>query len=282
MRKMMNKDAIIPKIVLLLLAIFAALIGGCEDKIQVDLKNTEPRLVIEGYLSYWDNDSYFQVSRTTDFYKPNEREAVSGALIVISDSTGRVDTMFEQINVPGLYLNRWVRGDFQGTYLATVTINGKVYEASTTMPLPKNVDSLHMRFQEGDGFGPERDRGYRVHVFFRDRKGVPDYARIKLWKNQLFYPDFYMYDGKFSDGNVIDYDYFDAVYQIGDTVMAEIVSMDKTMYDYFVTLSEVVADKEGGSSFDATPANPNTNWSGGALGYFGAFNRDRARLVVRE
>ncbi len=52
------------------------------------------------------------------------------------------------------------------------------------------------------------------------------------------------------------------------------------MYYYFLTLAEVWASKDGGGSFDATPANPNTNWSGGALGYFGAFNVDRDGIIV--
>lgn len=278
----MTKDAIVRKIVLLLLPVFAALTGGCEDKIQVDLKNSEPRLVIEGHLSYRANESWFRLSRTTDFYQPNEVEGVSGALIVISDSGGFEDTLVEWSGPPGFYWNSKARGDFQKTYVATVTVDDKTYVASATMPLPIRIDSLGMSFQEGDGFGPEEDRGYRVHVFFRDRPGVPDYARIMLWHNRLFCLDYYLYDGKFSDGNVIDYDYFTDVFQIGDTVTAEIVSMDKTMYDYFVTLSEVAADKNGGTAFDATPANPNTNWSGEALGYFGAFNWSKESLIVGE
>jgi len=282
MKKVMIKDTTVRWMAFLFVLIIAVLTGGCEDKIQVDLKNSEPRLVIEGHLSFWNGDSFFRVSRSTDFYQPNEVAAVSGALIVISDSIGRVDTMFESTVSPGRYENSWVSGNPQEGYLATVTIDGKTYMASTTMPLPNDVDSLRMSFEKGDGFGPEKDRGYRVHVYFRDRPGVPDYARIRLWKNQLLNQDFYLYDGKFSDGNAIDYDRFSTVYQISDTVIVEIVSMDKKMYDYFLTLSEVVATKDGGNSFDATPANPNTNWSGGALGYFGAFCRDRERLIVRE
>ena len=276
------RNAIVWKLALLVLSVMAVLLGGCEDKIQVDLKNTEPRLVIEGYLAYSYNESYFKVSRTTDFYKPNKADGVSGALIIIADEAGQADTMFELAYPKGSYYFRRIRAGFRGRYQATVTVEGKTYVASTTMPLPTKIDSVRMRLQEGDGFGPEENRGYRVHVFFRDRAGVPDYARIKLWKNGGLYPDFYLYNGKFSDGHVIDYDYFFGVYQIGEIVEVELVAMDRTMFDYFQTLTEVAVGDDGGGSFDATPANPNTNWSGGALGYFGAFYLDFERLVVKE
>jgi hypothetical protein len=58
--------------------------------------------------------------------------------------------------------------------------------------------------------------------------------------------------------------------------------MDRVMYDYFQTLAEVWIYNEVTDFTDATPANPNTNWSGGALGYFGAFNATYLRVYLGE
>ncbi|MGB5137840.1 MAG: DUF4249 family protein, partial [Candidatus Zixiibacteriota bacterium] len=166
----------------------------------------------------------------------------------------------------------------------TVTVEGTTYSATTTMPSLTLIDSLGFEYQKGGGIGSVEKEGYRLHVYFRDLPNREDYARVKLAKYAgggfYTYSDYFLYDGRFSDGNEIDYDYFFDVFQLTDDVSVELLSMDKAMYDYFLTLSEVAATEEG-NSFDATPANPNTNWSGGALGYFGAFNSDVETATVR-
>jgi len=281
MRRILIKNKVITKALVLLLLVSPLLLVGCEDVIEVDLKNAGPQLVVEGYLSDQAGNSFFLITRSTDFYNPQFPEMVSGAFITISDDGGNVDTMFESPDYAGLYINSEVVGISGHSYMAMAAIDGQIYSAATTMPIWTPIDSLATEYQEGGGFGSEEEEGYRLHVYFTDNAGVPDYNRIKLCRNQEWSPDFYLYDGKFSDSNVIDYEYFLDVYQAGDTVTADLISMDKKMYDYFLTLSEVVASEEGGNSFDATPANPNTNWSGDILGYFGAFYVNSRQIIVQ-
>jgi hypothetical protein len=262
--------------------LFAVLFAGCEDVIQVDLETTEPRIVIEGHLSSWYNRSYFVISRTTDFYQPGAADRISGAIIVVADDRGFADTMFESESVSGRYENPIVTGRAGHSYQATVLIDNRIYEAITTMPEFIRIDSLGAEYQEGGGLGPEEDEGYRIHVYFTDYPGRPDYTWIRPWRNHVQFGSFYLYDGKFSDGNLIDYNYFFDVFQVGDTATVQMFSMEKKIYDYFLTLREVLISDDGSNSFDATPANPNTNWSGGALGYFGAFNYSFDRLIITE
>jgi hypothetical protein len=56
--------------------------------------------------------------------------------------------------------------------------------------------------------------------------------------------------------------------------------MDRAVYGYFETLSSVIADDQGDGP-QVAPANPNSNWSNGALGYFGAFS-DRSKSIIIE
>jgi hypothetical protein len=262
----------------------ATFVWGCEDVITVDLNSATPGLVIEGRIS---NDGYlnrFYISRSTDFYNPTLVDAVSDATIIVSDDIGNVDTLLEARAGEYFFTSRDLQFEVAPgrIYQATVKVEGETYTASTTMPEPIRVDSLRTEYQEGGGIGTEEDEGYRLHVYFRDAPDRPDYARIKLSTDGHRTLDYYLYDGRYSDGNAVDYEYFFNVFQPGERVIAELHAMDRTMYYYFLTLSEVWASEDGGNFLDATPANPNTNWSGGALGYFGAFSVSSRSIVVPE
>jgi hypothetical protein len=174
------------------------------------------------------------------------------------------------------YEQRWENSPGR-TYRASVTVDGKTYEALTTMPEEIRIDSLRGEYQEGGGVGPEEDEGYRLHVFFTDPPDRPDSARLIPYNDK----NYYLYNGRYSDGNVVEYDYFFHAYPQGWRLV-ELRTMDRVMYDYFQTLAEVWIYNEVTDFTDATPANPNTNWSGGALGYFGAFNATYLRVYLGE
>ncbi len=257
------------------------IIVGCEDVIDLPLRNAEPRIVIEGHLSERIGWSFFRLSRTTDFYNPSTTEPVTGAQIIVSDSSGRADTLRESSVEDGLYLFRSLAVQSGQLYSATVSVDGTTYSATSSCSQFIRIDSLDAIYQPGGGVGLDADEGYRLHVYFRDSVNVPDYARIVPYRNNRRLGDIYLYDGRFSDGNPVNYEYFLKVFQLGDTVLVDLYSMNRDLYDYYTTLYEVIATEEGGNGFgDVTPANPNSNWSNGALGYFGAFRVSRETLIV--
>jgi len=256
---------------------------ACEDIITLDLKTTEPQVVIEASI-YEYGSATVSITRTTDFYRPNLVESVSGAQIIISDNYGRTDTLKGSSSV-GQYADFTyrVRGTPGRTYHVMVLVEGHQYEATSSMPAGLNLDSLTTEYQPGGGIGAEQDAGYRVHVFFRDNPGIHDYGRVKLWRDGVYYyTSIYLYDGKFSDGNPVDYNYFFDVFKGGSYIDVQLISMEKSLYDYFSTLSEVIISEDPSNFLDASPANPTTNWSGGALGYFGAFAVSHGQIVLPD
>lgn len=276
-RKVISRTFVALTIACVTMLIFS----GCEDVIELPLRDVSPRLVIEGHLSERIGWSYFRISRTTNFYNPTTTEPVSGALVIVGDTSGRIDTLRESSVEDGFYQFGSLAAQSGQVYTANVTVDGKSYSATTSCSQFVMIDSLDAIYQPGAGVGPESDEGYRLHVYFRDSVGVSDYVRIVPYRNNRRLGDIYLYDGRFSDGNPVNYDYFLKVFQLGDTVLVDLFSMNREMYDYYVTLYEVIATEEGGNGFgDVTPANPNSNWSNDALGYFGAFRVSRETLVV--
>jgi hypothetical protein len=65
----------------------------------------------------------------------------------------------------------------------------------------------------------------------------------------------------------------------GDTITIDLLSIDKATYDYFHTLSDILTSDQSPTSL--APANPTTNISGSALGYFAAYAVDSKQIVVR-
>jgi hypothetical protein len=84
-------------------------------------------------------------------------------------------------------------------------------------------------------------------------------------------------EDRLSEGINIILPIFTSIFKLDDKVEVELISMYKKMYDYFNTLSTIISN--GGDS--AAPANPLSNWSGGVLGYFGAFSFSKKTIVVK-
>ncbi len=261
---------------LLLVGFVCLSVTGCEDVIQVNLNSAEPRPVIEGFITLELEErpphyGVFVVSQTTDFFVPDSPTLVTDADITISDQYGF--TAFGGSNTEsGVY-----RFDYSSpvdpgdTVYATVAVHGKEYTAFSVVAEPIRIDSLTYEYQEGGGIGLDEEEGYRLHVHFTDQPEYDDYLRLKVYRNGRSIGDYHLYDGKYSDGNEIDYDYFFDTFQPGDHGYVELWSMSEAQYDYFLTLSEAVVTEDASDFFDITPANPITNWSNDALGYFGVY-----------
>lgn len=256
------------------------LIAGCEDVVDVDIEDASPRLVIEGRI--YNGHASFYISRSIGLYSDEDVQPVGGATVVITDENGLSDTLVElYLSAGTFYSNRRYGTDTGVTYHAAVTVGGQTYTASTTMPPYIPIDSLGTEFTEGIGAHDELVDGYQIHVHFQDAADRADYARIKLHRDGAVYTEYALYDDRFTDGNAVDYEYEFYVFQPGNEIDVEFVSMDRVMYEYFQTLAEVWISEDGGSILDASPANPNTNWSGDALGYFGAFVSSYSSIRVQ-
>jgi hypothetical protein len=63
----------------------------------------------------------------------------------------------------------------------------------------------------------------------------------------------------------------------GDSLQVEMQNLDPSAYEYFRTFNQIIAI---GAAPSTTPANPKSNFSGGALGYFSAHSRRVLRIKI--
>ena len=241
---------------------------SCEEIIEIDLNSADPKIVIEGTVTAQPGPYTVTITKTADYYNPGTYPTVSGAVVSIADSNGFFEELVE--TAAGIYQTDSLQGTPGRTYTLTVTVEGQTYSAISSMPLPTEIDSLLYEENE-EGVRPRDKKGYALTIKFTDESGVEDFKRVKIYRNGNLQDGYFLYNGRLSDGNVIEFDRIHTAFELNDYVYVELLSIDEPTYEYYSTLGNAVASSGGSKIQTKIPANPISNLSGGALGYFGAF-----------
>ncbi len=253
------------------------LLFSCQKVINIDLKNNEPIVVIEGVVT--DDPSTPQtvkITKSVNFSQDNVFPTVSGASVTISDNAGNSVTLNE--TSPGVYQNSALVGVQGRTYYLNIIAEGKTYSSISTMPSKVNLDTVLV----DKAVGPQPPGGVNSKAtipVFRDPIGKGNNYKFFLKKNstlskQLFITDDQIIDGFVSNRPLSDSD-FD--YKPNDTVTVTMMCLDKAVYLYFFSLGQ----NGNGPDASATPANPVTNITGAKLGYFSAHTVQVKKIIVK-
>ncbi len=251
------------------------LLTSCTKEIEVDLNTADPKIVIEGNITNAPGPYTVKISKTVNFSEPNTFPPVGGALVIISDNSGVIDTLNE--TTPGLYRTSALAGIPGRTYNLKVIAEGKSYYASSTMPQPVNLDSLGFELFTTNGNSGGKEY-LTLPVFTDPAATVNSYRFIQTVNGKLDESIFVLNDNTFN-GLQNDQLLFnpDAEIKSGDTVSVEFRCIDKTTYDYFYTLAQFTTD----GPFSTTPTNPPNNITGNiALGIFSAYTVQVKTKVV--
>jgi len=267
-------------IIYTLLSLMAISISpACQKVIDVDLNEAAPRIVIEGLITDRRGPYSVNISKSGSYFDQPLLETVSGALAVITDDFGNIDTLRESL--PGRYLTVRIRGVIGRTYTLNVVSEEQEYKGSTTMLSRVNIDSLKVVKSEYQAINfngsSQNEIRYEIHCFFRDPL-EKNYYRIKVFKNDSINTESYrLYDDQYQNGQHTQL----RVGRVspGDNIRVELLSLDKSTYIYYRTLADLLYQNP---FFGSTPANPNTNLSNGALGYFGACAISGRTIVITE
>lgn len=230
---------------------------GCEDVIDVDLKDATPKLVIVGEVSNRLEDQEVAISRTVAFSTDNPFDPVSGAEITIFDEGGRSHVLIER--TPGRYRSRF-KGETGQRYQLRVRIEGQEFTATSRMPEPVLADSIGTSVR--DLFNEEQKF---ISVKYQDPVGIGNYYRY-LWSvNGGPRKAVRVTNDKFNDGKYVNEDVTDFETELvtGDSVSVWMQCIDKATFDFW----NVVQSNNPGT---ASPANPPSVFGNGALGYFSA------------
>ena len=235
------------------------LTAGCQKVININLNSASPATVIVGNINDQPGPYTVTLSQTVNFTEPNTFPPISGAFITITDNTGIIDTLVEIR--PGTYHTKKIMGVAGRTYNLTVIANRQTYTSSSTMPQAVTFDTLTVVQQEGF-----RDTNLYPQAGFQDPAAVSNYYRFIETRNDTAVTRIFVLDDQYSNGRYIAYTMrSDTALAIGDSVKVEMQCIDQGAYQYFSTFMNA-----SGGQTSVTPANPISNISNNALGYFSA------------
>jgi hypothetical protein len=241
--------------------------SSCQKVVNIDLNASNPNLVVEAYLSDQSLDTVF-LSKTINFDESNVFPPVSGASVIITDDAGNIHALQEFL--PGTYLIPGIEGIPGRVYSLDIITDGVKYSAHCKMPEPVLIDSL---FLQTGYFGDKS-----INIRFRDTAGVNNYYRFVNVVNGEMDESIHITDDRLQDGNEITYplELNEGSGVPGDTITVFLQSIDKPVFDYFRTLLQL---RRGGQS--AAPANPQSNMSNNALGYFSAYSVRSKTIIIK-
>jgi hypothetical protein len=239
--------------------------------IEIDLKDSEPLLVVEGVFNNRTDTQSVRITSSVGIGDSNSSPGISGATVTVKDQDG-ISYAFRE-RAPGIYSSRRMRGIPGRTYSLSITHNGKTYTARSTMPSQVTIDSIG--FQSTTIFSNSRTS---LQLIFRDPPQIKNYYRFVLSINEVKTSSIFVYNDDFTDGKQVTRDLFDVDVDLksGDRVAVEMHCIDPVIYRYWFGLDQ--NRSRGGAS--VTPANPVSNISNGALGYFSAQTQQMEQLLV--
>jgi len=251
--------------------------SSCEKVIDIKLNGSAAQVVIEGEVSTVRGPYKVSVTESRNFEENNIFSGREDALVVIKDMTSGSSETLRSIG-SGIYQTTSLQGAGGHTYQLTVTLGGKIYTASST--IPAKAVRLERLFAERSSINSEDV--YMVPVY-TDPVGKGNYYRIKQWVRNLPIKGSYAVSDEASDGRIFDsLLYYDTdtkagnpLIRNGDAITAELQCIDKAVYDFYRTLNATVSQET------STPANPLTNFSGGALGVFNACRSSKLTAVAK-
>ncbi|WP_255369923.1 DUF4249 domain-containing protein [Mucilaginibacter sp. OK283] len=248
---------------------------SCTKVIDLKLGDDTGKLVIEGNITDMSGVQYVKLSRNVTFTTTNTYPPVSGAVVSVSDGNG-TNYMFTE-GPSGTYSIASMKGITGNTYTMTVLTGGKTYTASSTMSGLIQLDSITAKTRELDNSKNQKE----ITVHYQDPAGTTNQYRFVMYVNNIQVKQVFAFNDDFTDGRYVHNNLREDDIDIypGDTVTVEMQCIDKPVYTYWYTLMQ-----QGGSNGPGgavAPANPPSNISPTALGYFSAHTTQSKSIIVK-
>jgi len=256
-----------------ILALF--FLGSCTEKIELDLDNTTPEIIIEGSISNYFDNHRVTITKSQGYYNSNLPEPVENAKVQIISQQDTFN-LFEVSE--GVYVTVNLSGFPGNTYSLMVNIDDNIFTAQSTMPPEPVIDSIKFRQNE------DELRVFDV-LLYTQEPPEDNYYYWGLMKD--YYPVTTSLDKlRFANDDLINGNYLSGLKaqaieaEPGSRVTLIMASIPEDYFNYCLAILKET--KYSDSPFEPAPANPETNIKGGALGFFHAYAETTMTRIVRS
>lgn len=260
-----------------LLAVFITFIS-CDDKIDVDLSEATPRLVIEASLD-WEkgtvgNNQSIKLSTSTPYFNTTLNTSVIGANVRVTNNNSSAVYNFADENDGTYTINNFVPV-LNDSYTLEVIYNGETYTATENLIPVSPITSVEQSLE--GGFDEEV---LDVTIFFDDPVNVDNFYMFRFKESTDLFAELETQSDEFSDGNEQN-EFFEKdrddedeteEFNPGDVVNIKLYGVSQRYYNYVSLLVDQY--DSGGDPFATTPAEVRgncvntTNEANYAFGYF--------------
>jgi hypothetical protein len=269
----------------ILYTIFVTLFfGSCTEKIDLDIPNNDPILVVEAEVTTELDSSYVKLTLSSNYFGPQAYPVVSNATVTVNN----VPFVFNsQRNLYKPALGYVAKPD--STYNLSVIYNGKEYKSQSTLTKMFKIlgDSLFQRFKPKEGFLPA---GYSINY-----NGFDDRPRIRYTYFKLGFFDPNTQRDSANNFRVLftnevipfaepySFELPFTRYQPGDEFFCTFRSIDKNMYDFISAYSQQSTGAPGPFQVPAAnlPSNVSPPPNEKVVGYFATYDVKRLRYIVK-
>lgn len=261
---------------------------ACEEPIRLDTDLNQEQVVVEGLITNSDLN-YVKLTKSRDFYSSGQAEGILSADVTVSDNMGNIRRyVHNPANEPGLegvYLPEVPYTPAVGTtYTMSATVDGTTYMASETLLPVTKIDSLTVIVNEDEREDPDDEgRFYEVLFYAQEPQDRVDHYLFKFYRNGEIIKDseedIYIGEDEYI-GEEIDDLPIAGFYALGDEVKVEMYSITREAFVYYNDLFNLI--NNDGGMFTPPPANPRSNVSNGALGYFQVSAIETDTIIIEE
>lgn len=239
---------------------FTFLLLSCEDLIDLKINDADPRYVIEADLHNLSKVQVIKISQTVALNESKTSRQVGNAQVEVMDSKGRT-SLFSYRDNGEYYIHNFdpIVGE---EYKLTVVIGDQLFEAHSTMPQYVEIDTAG--FVKEEIFSKDY---YFLAMRFNDPIDEANYYKYNMSVNDGPYEYVTVYSDKFNDGLNVEHRFSnkDNDLMVGDRLSVIRSTIDSRVYKYW-------SEYQSTSLASSAPANPSSNISNGALGYFSVRN----------
>jgi hypothetical protein len=252
------------KIIFLLLSLNS--LYSCEEVVQVDLVESEPRLVIEASILWRKNTvgnvQLIRLTTTAPFFD-DQIPPAEGASVSVYSETG-MEFAFEEIE-PGIFRNDQFVPQLNKPYELEIEYKDEVYSATETLLPVAPLEYIEQT--DNGGFGGE---DLEFKAYFTDPPNIQNYYLVRFFYEDL---SIQIYEDEFTDGNQTFAYFSNEDLTSGEEVGFEIQGISKRFYEYlFILRSQAGASNGGPFQTQPTTVRGNiintTNPDNFAFGYF--------------
>lgn len=262
------------------------LLVSCEDVIELDLPETEKRVVVDAWLTNTSEVQTVKLSYTGSYFDNSPTPMLTGATVTVSDNYGNIYELIEE--EPGVYRQNFMP---QVKYIYTLEITTEegvnyISDPEVMEPVP-DLEELYFEYKTKSIFEEE---GYYVFIGLKDPAGEKNFYRWKYYINDVLQntPDYFVFqnDDLVDGAELYDIQYNFEPLNVGDKVRIEQYAISEGAYNFLYIVREQITSGRG--TFDAPPApvkgniyNLN-NRQETVLGYFGVSAVDAKEIIIEE